>query len=143
MKLNDPTVKKVLNGRESKEITTAYLENENLVKIIFSNINFINLQFLSLKKNNLKEIEFIKFFPNLWYLDISNNPVNSYSPLKKINTLGFLSITLDQYSMSSFTSLRIINIAILEVNKEYTYDKLYSISSNKVNQILPSKILLI
>ena len=42
-----------------------------------------------------------------------------------MNTLGYLAITLDSYSFSSFVSLRKLNIGILEINEEYTYEKLY------------------
>lgn len=45
--------------------------------------------------------------------------------MKNINLLGYLAVTLDNYSYNSFSSVRKINIGILEVNKEYTYENLY------------------
>ena len=83
--------------------------------------------------------------------------------MKSVNTLGYLGITLDSFSFNSFVSLRKLNIGILEINENYTYESLYlnptqhnqnvnesylqnnlkcqSEINNKVNaSIIPSKI---
>ena len=78
MKINENSIKKTLKNRDQNVLTTAYFENDNIVKFSFSPFSLSNLQFLSLKRNNLKDISFIKFLPRLWYLDISLNPVSFF-----------------------------------------------------------------
>lgn len=45
---------------------------------IFKNISIMKIEYLSLKSLNLKNITFAKYFLNLWYLDVRDNPVRTY-----------------------------------------------------------------
>jgi hypothetical protein len=45
---------------------------------IFKNISIMKIEYLSLKSLNLKNITFAKYFLNLWYLDVRDNPVRRY-----------------------------------------------------------------
>jgi hypothetical protein len=43
----------------------------------FNNISTINIEYLSLIGLSLKNLNFVKYFLNLWYLDVRNNPVRT------------------------------------------------------------------
>ena len=60
---------------EFDKITTLYLENSNIKRILFKTIQWNNLLILSLKNNSLNKIVFINNMPNLYFLDIRNNMV--------------------------------------------------------------------
>ena len=82
MKLNEKTISKILSLKSEdkfneKKITTAHFDDNNLTKISLNKISLENLQFLSLKRNNLIEISFIKKLNNLFYLNLSENPVKT------------------------------------------------------------------
>lgn len=55
--------------------TTLILNNKLLSKLPEKISYFTNLNFLSLPNNFLKDMDFLPKLPQLWYLDISNNPV--------------------------------------------------------------------
>jgi hypothetical protein len=42
---------------------------------IFKNISIMKIEYLSLKNLNIKNLTFAKYFLNLWYLDVRDNPV--------------------------------------------------------------------
>jgi hypothetical protein len=42
---------------------------------LIRNISMIKVEYLSLRNTSLKNINFLKYFINLWYLDIRDNPV--------------------------------------------------------------------
>jgi hypothetical protein len=64
--------------------------------------------------------------------------IDSYSPLKSFAALGFLGVSVERYSKSSFSSLRKLVVGVLEVNE--TFEELY-ISNNQ--NVIPSKMSLI
>jgi len=59
--------------------------------------------------------------------------IDNYSPLKSFVALGFLGVTVERFSKSSFSSLRKLVIGILEVNE--TFEELF-ISNNQ--NVIPS-----
>lgn len=149
MKINENLFKSLLKSKTEKEIISLCLNNKNISKIVLKSVIFINIQFLSLESNNIPEIEFLSCFPHLWSLNIKKNPVKiilkkigNFSVLKAINTLGYLALTVDSYSLNSFISLRKLNIGILEINEEYTFESLYLNKShnNSVESYLPNHL---
>ena len=57
------------------------------------NINPANkIQYLYLAGNHLNNIEILDNFPNLLYADLSNNPINKISELKKCTSLKELKL---------------------------------------------------
>ena len=140
MIITEKNLPMLLKGKTLDELISIYLDYRNITKITFKSLRFDNIQFLSLRNNNIKEIDFLGYFTNLWYLDLRDNPVtilfikiDNYAPLKILTTLGYLGVTIDQYSKQSFTSLRKLNIGILKVNE--SFEDLY-LSSNL--NIIPS-----
>ena len=49
------------------------IENLVLNKIVLHEKQFEYLEYLTLRNTQLKDISFISFIPNLWYLDLRNN----------------------------------------------------------------------
>ena len=68
----------ILKGKNLDDLKTIYLESKTINKIVLKSNVFENVLFLSLCGNNIKDIEFISCFRNLWYLDLSDNPVNNF-----------------------------------------------------------------
>ncbi len=62
---------------EFEKVTTIYLENRNISRILFKTIQWKNLSFLSLRNNSINRVGFIKSMNNIWYLDLRNNNVNN------------------------------------------------------------------
>lgn len=62
---------------ESKDDKTNYmiLDNRNITSINNTYTIFYNIEFLSLKNNCLINLNFLRSFPKLWYLDVRNNQV--------------------------------------------------------------------
>jgi Leucine-rich repeat (LRR) protein len=54
--------------------TTIFLESKNIYNI-FLKKQFESIEYLFLRKNQLKSIEFIDCLPNLFYLDVKENQV--------------------------------------------------------------------
>ena len=61
------------------------MNNSNISSIKFNSIdkniifNFQNLEYLSLKNNSLRNIDFIIKLPNLFYLDLFQNSIEDFS----------------------------------------------------------------
>ena len=139
MKINENFFNSVNKGNFESKNFSLILKNKNISKIVLKNKIYQNIQYLSLESNNLIEIDFVSSFPFLWTLNLKKNPVilqlkkiGNFSPLKSLISLGFLAITLDTYSYNSFVTIRKINIGILEINEEFTFESLYS-NQNQFN----------
>jgi hypothetical protein len=74
------------NNSESLVKKLIYLETSGLRRRrailkeidIFKNISIMKIEYLSLRNSSLKNINFAKYFLNLWYLDVRDNQVSQY-----------------------------------------------------------------
>ena len=78
MIISEKILPSLLKGKIIEDIKTIYFDCKNITKIAFKEVTFENILFLSLRNNNIKEIEFVINFPCLWYLDLRDNPVREY-----------------------------------------------------------------
>jgi len=79
MNINEDILEEILSNRKNKEeINIFNFQSLNINKIYSNNINLERIEYLCLKNNQLKNINFITSFPNLWYLDIRENFVKKY-----------------------------------------------------------------
>ena len=95
MNINDDQLELLVNNK-SKDNT----KNNNIVHTIIldlakiytidAKINWYQIEYLSLRHSYIKNIDFINFMPNLFYLDVFQNPIEVYTPLLKSTTYGFL-----------------------------------------------------
>ena len=76
MKINEQILIKLLKDKNINDLQVLFLEQMNIAKISLNLSQFESIQFLSLKNNNLINLNFIKAFPNLFYLDVRGNHVN-------------------------------------------------------------------
>jgi hypothetical protein len=44
---------------------------------VLKNISILRIEYLSLNNSFIKNLKFVKYFSNLWYLDVRNNPVKN------------------------------------------------------------------
>lgn len=98
----------------------------------FSNINsvslkceFSKLEYLSLRNNNIKDMTFITFLPNIWYLDLRNNSVDNFKVFNQKNVFGFLGLSVDKYSESNILQIKKINVGILCLDLDENYKKFF------------------
>ena len=77
------------NKYQKKEIYTLILD---LAKIfsIETKLKWEQLEYLSLRNSLIKNIDFIINMPNLFYLDIFQNPIETYKPFLISNSFGYL-----------------------------------------------------
>jgi len=115
--------------KKRDKLTTIYLHFYNIDSIEFNFKNFLTIEFLSLQNNNISNINFIKFLPNLWYLDIRNNPLDNYEILNIKNVFGFLGLPIDKYCEKSLLQIKRLCVGILYVNLDDTLKK-YFLSNN-------------
>lgn len=66
-------------GLQEEEIQAAYFKGKGLAKLNMKGSSFTSLQILSLESNNLTDIEFITALPQLFSLNVKNNPVRIFS----------------------------------------------------------------
>ena len=57
---------------------------------IETKLNWTQLEYLSVRNSLIKNINFIVNMPNLFYLDIFQNPIETFTPLVVSNTFGYL-----------------------------------------------------
>ena len=72
------SMKKKKMTNKTNDLTILKFPNLNLNTFSINNYCLSNIQHLSLLGNSLKELTFINFLPNLWFLDIRKNSVNIY-----------------------------------------------------------------
>ena len=70
------------------EIHTIILDLAKIYNIDIKN-KWLQIEYLSLRNSLIKNIEFIINMPNLFYLDVFQNPIETYTPLSSC-TYGFL-----------------------------------------------------
>ena len=102
MSINDHQLKQILNknNNHSRNFINNNVENNNsyytlvldLAKIYSIEIRFqwFQIEYLSLRNSLLKNIDFIINMPNLFYLDLYQNPIESFTPFLISNSFGYL-----------------------------------------------------
>ena len=80
------------NKNEQNQIQTLILD---LAKIysIETKKTWYQIEYLSLRNSLIKNIDFIINMPNLFYLDLYQNPIEVYTPLLTSNTFGYFSFS--------------------------------------------------
>ena len=131
------TEKILLNYKEERKLEklkTLYLNNHNINNFDFKNKIISNIEYLSIQNNNLINLDFIKFLPNLWYLDARNNPIENYHVLHLKNVFGFLGISLDKYCEKSLLQVKKLNIGIIYLNLDEQYKKYFLMNNPNIIQ---------
>ena len=108
--------KKTEETNKKKIINTMVLDSS---KISYFKINsaFIQIECLSLRNNFIRDISFLHYLPNIYYLDLYGNHLDNYKPLVKHGTFGFLSLSPPKnYFEKKILSLTQLNVVILEVD---------------------------
>ena len=130
--INDRFIKKFLsidennikneNTKKTEETNKTNLINTMVLdssKISYFKINstFIQIECLSLRNNFIRDISFLHYLPNIYYLDLYGNHLDNYKPLVKHGTFGFLSLSPPKnYFEKKILSLTQLNVVILEVD---------------------------
>jgi len=78
MYITKHTIDQIIKNEEKKksEVKTLNLNKMNTINFALNEMTFKSIEYLSLQNNLLKNTQFVKNFPNLWYLDIRNNQVS-------------------------------------------------------------------
>ena len=140
------------NNLESNSILTKgiIMNNANISSIEYNSIdkkvifNFQNLEYLSLKNNSLRNIDFIVKLPNLFYLDLFQNTIEDFSSLLVKNIFGYLRLTIDAFNEKKILTLKnlTINIFDLQIHDEKLLKSLIihnpniTLLNNKLNYMI-------
>lgn len=78
MNITEKFFKELINNNDiknsqEKEKTMINIENIFINKFTFYNTKFENIEYLTLRYTQLKDISFVLNLPNLWYMDVRNN----------------------------------------------------------------------
>ena len=114
--IKNENTKKTEETNKKKIINTMVLDSS---KISYFKINstFIQIECLSLRNNFIRDISFLHYLPNIYYLDLYGNHLDNYKPLVKHGTFGFLSLSPPKnYFEKKILSLTQLNVVILEVD---------------------------
>lgn len=102
------------------------LNKMNISLIRHSTINpflkecYNNIEYLSLKYNHIHSLNFIKYLPNLYYLDISENPLEDIEALNIKKIFGYLKLSFERYSERKLLNINGLFCGIFEL---YLYDE--------------------
>ena len=80
------------NNKDKQEIKALILDLAKIYSIETKN-NWHQIEYLSLRNSLIKNIDFIINMPNLFYLDLYQNPIEIYTPLLTSNTFGYFSFS--------------------------------------------------
>ena len=101
MSINDQQLKQILNknNNHSRNYINNAQNNNSFYTIILDlaklysieiRIQWFQIEYLSLRNSLLKNIDFITNMPNLFYLDLYQNPIETFTPFLVSNSFGYL-----------------------------------------------------
>ena len=105
----------ILNKSEKADKNEIHTLILDLAKIYIIDIKnkWFQIEYLSLRNSLIKNIEFIINMPNLFYLDIFQNPIEAYTPLTS-STFGFLCFSPPlNYFEQKILSIEKLNVIFL------------------------------
>ena len=97
------------------------LNESNITNFIYNTVNpninkcFQNLEYLSIANNYLINLNFIINIPDLFYLDVFNNPLDDFNTLNYKNIFGYLRLSVDKFHENKILAFTGLNCAILDI----------------------------
>ena len=113
MNIDDKTLKTLTE--QNKKLNTLILD---IAKVHTFNVKteWRQIEYLSLRDSLIKNIDFLSNFPNIYYLDLYQNPIENYAPLMEVRTFGFLSFSSpESYLEKKIMCLHNINAITIKV----------------------------
>ena len=117
-RINEPKVKEYIKGMILNKFNISSLKYTPLNPFMIECFN--NLEYLSLKYNLIRNLHFIKYLPNLYYLDASNNPLEDIEIFNIKNVFGYLKLSLESFNERQILNINGLCCGILEL---YLYDE--------------------
>ena len=115
------------NNEEIELLTKGIIyNNSSISKLTFNSkepkiiYNFENIEYLSLTNNNLRNINFIEYLPNIYYLDLFNNPIDDFSPLNIKNIFGYLRLSIDHFNENKVLQITGLTTVIFDIELKDT-----------------------
>ncbi len=100
----------------SSQISTLEFTSTNL-NVIY---NFQNIEYLSLTHNFLRNIDFIEYLPNIYYLDLYKNIIDDFTPLNKKNIFGYIRLSIDHFNENKILQINGLTTVIFDINLNET-----------------------
>ncbi len=114
MNISENALENLFNKHET--VYALYLNNCKILRFTIHYSIFANIQFLSLKNNQIKNINFLTSFTMLWYLNLKNNYIENFDVFNDVNCLGYLGISLNKFTEQNFFKNKKFNVGILEID---------------------------
>ena len=143
-----PTTRTKNDELKIKQYTKGLLiNNSNISNIVYNTVDpffkecYKNLEYLSITDNSIKNLDFIKNFPNLFYLDLYRNPLEELTALNNKNIFGYLRLSIELYNEKKILNIYNLKCGILDIElKHNKYLKIFTMHDNQIcmlnNQIL-------
>ena len=125
MSINDQQLRQILNkNNHSRNYINNNVQNNNsyytlvldLAKLysIEIRIQWFQIEYLSFRNSLLKNIDFIINMPNLFYLDLYQNPIETFTPFLISNSFGYLCFSPpSNYFEQKILSIEKMNVIFL------------------------------
>ena len=130
------------NNEEFELLTNGIIyNNSSISKLTFNSkepkiiYNFENIEYLSLTNNNLRNIDFIEYLPNIYYLDLFNNPIDDFSPLNIKNVFGYLRLSMDHFNENKVLQINGLTTVMFDIELKDT-QLIKNITYNNPNIIM-------
>ena len=113
MNIDDKTLKSLT--KKNKKLNTLILDIAKIHSLNFK-IEWRQIEYLSLRDSLVKNINFLENLPNIYYLDLYQNPIENYTPLMEARTFGFLSFSSpESYLEKKILCLHNLNAITIKV----------------------------
>ena len=130
------------NNEEFELLTNGIIyNNSSISKLTFNSkepkiiYNFENIEYLSLTNNYLRNINFIEYLPNIYYLDLFNNPIDDFSPLNIKNVFGYLRLSMDHFNENKVLQINGLTTVMFDIELKDT-QLIKNITYNNPNIIM-------
>ena len=153
MNINDHQLEILLNSHKINKHSRNYnIKHKSLINTLIldlakiysieTNLKWNQLEFLSLRNSLIKNIDFINNMPNLFYLDLFQNPIENYSPLLISNTFGYLCFSPPlHYFEQKILTIEKLNVIFLNADIKTSSNKKVFLQKNPNIMVFNNEII--
>ena len=140
MNINDRNLDSYLSHKKQgiNKSSVQGINFDNMKILTFVSVcHWDKLSLLSMRNNYIKKVDFVSSFPNLFHLDLRDNPIEDYSLFNKYNSFGYLGLSPPDniFLENQILILKNINVGVLDLHFQ-NEDNYYKFILNNPNVML-------
>lgn len=105
----------------------------NINELQFNNLIFEKVEILCLAFNDIYEVNFIQYFPNLYCFDLRGNNLINLNFLNEKKTFGYLAMSVQKYNQAKILDVYDLNIGIMILENIENQNYLEKFKENNPN----------